>query len=75
MATAARINNKLVGFSVRLNALGVSVAVGVGGRTRVAVGEGLGVNVGLGRGVSVAVTRVGVLVAGGVTCSSSISPG
>ena len=74
-ATAARIKSRLFGLSARSSAAGVSVAVGDGARSRVDVGERLGVKVGLGESVSVAGTVVGVLVAGGVTCSSSLSPG
>jgi len=50
-----------------------TVAVGASGW--VAVGARLGVAEGLGFGVSVAGAGVGVLVAGGVTCSSSLLPG
>lgn len=75
MATTARSKSQLLGLSVRLNADGVSVAVGDGTRSRVAVGEGLGVKVGLGNGVSVGGRGVKVAVAGGVTCSSNLSPG
>jgi len=49
------------------------VAVGDGKRDWVTVGEGLGV--GVGSGVSVGGRGVKVAVAGGVTCSSSFSPG
>ena len=71
----ARIKSQLVGFSTKLNTPEVSVAVGVGGRVRVTVGEGLSVSVGLGSRVSVGGRGVKVAVAGGVTCSSSLSPG
>lgn len=63
------------GLFVRLNEAGGTVAVGVGERARVAVGDGLAVRVGLGKGVLVAGAGVDVIVAGGVTCSSSLSPG
>lgn len=75
MAATARSQSQLVGFSTRLSAAEVFVAVGVGGRSRVAVGERLGVKVGLVKGVSVNGRGVKVAVAGGVTCSSSLSPG
>ena len=49
------------------------MAVGDGERNWVTVGEGLGVRVGM--GVSDGGRGVKVAVAGGVTCSSSFSPG
>ena len=63
----------MFGPSASLRAAEVSVAVEVGRKSRVEVGEGLGVA--LGKGVSVAGASVGVLVAGGVACSSSLFPG
>ena len=63
----------MFGPSASLRAAEVSVAVEVGRKSRVEVGEGLGVA--LGSEVSVGGRGVKVAVAGGVTCSSSLSPG
>ena len=72
-ATTARTKNQLIGFSSWFSAAGVSVLVDDGVRDWVIIGEGLGV--GVGSGVFVGGRGVKVAVAGGVTCSSSFSPG
>lgn len=73
MAANAKIKSQFPGPPASFDAAEDSVAVIEGGMVSVAVGEGLGV--GVGSGVSEGGRGVKVAVAGGVTCSSSLSPG
>ena len=65
----------MFGFSSRFNSAEVSLAVDVGKKGWVAVGLRVGLGVRVGSEVSVGGRGVGVLVAGGVTCNKSLSPG
>ena len=74
-AAIARSQSQLSGSCNDLRSVAGWATVAVGASGWVAVGAKLGMAEGLGFGVSVAGAGVGMLVAGGVTCSSSLSPG